>query len=201
MSDFGSITIVMQHPVTESVTTTLPASKVSRMWHKLTRKPLPTITQDIPHTHTVTVDEYADAERLARTLTHSEEYGYEFVSVQVEDAYGTTELTGEYRGNPHSAEIMALFEGVSQDEYRYAAYVAYIMENGWDSYLDSSRMDDIFQGEYESSADYAREFVTDCYDLQTPDFISIDWEETADNMGQDSSYVRHNGSTFVFWNH
>jgi hypothetical protein len=77
----------------------------------------------------------------------------------------------------------------SGEQYSYEAVDAFIEEFGVDNlggFLDA------YRGEWESKADYAENYVTDCYSIDLPGFIEIDWENTFDNL--DCIYV--NG--FVF---
>ena len=52
--------------------------------------------------------------------------------------------------------------------------------------------EDAYRGEWSSKADYAEELVSDCYSIDLPSFVEVDWENTFDNL--DCVYV--NG--FVF---
>ena len=50
--------------------------------------------------------------------------------------------------------------------------------------------EDIYQGQYDSGADFAKEIATDCgyiksYQGDLPSWIEIDWEKTWDNLSYD----------------
>ena len=65
------------------------------------------------------------------------------------------------------------------EQYSYGAVDAFIEEFGVDnlgSFVDA------YRGEWESKADYAENYVTDCYSIELPGFIEIDWENTFDNL-------------------
>jgi len=47
--------------------------------------------------------------------------------------------------------------------------------------------EDAYQGEYESGAHYAESLVSDCYCLDIPGFVVIDWEATWDQLYYDYS--------------
>lgn len=47
--------------------------------------------------------------------------------------------------------------------------------------------EDAYQGEYESGAHYAESLVSDCYCLDIPAFVCIDWEATWDQLYYDYS--------------
>jgi hypothetical protein len=77
------------------------------------------------------------------------------------------------------------------ETYSYNAVDTFIEEFGVDAL---SGFMDAYRGQWESKADYAENYVTDCYSVDFPAFIEIDWENTFDNL--DCVYV--NG--FVFDN-
>lgn len=45
---------------------------------------------------------------------------------------------------------------------------------------DLEHFEDAFQGRYESEEDFAEQFTTDCYGLNVPSFVVIDWAQTWD---------------------
>ena len=47
--------------------------------------------------------------------------------------------------------------------------------------------EDAYQGEYESGAHYAESLVSDCYCVDIPAFVVIDWEATWDELYYDYS--------------
>ena len=47
--------------------------------------------------------------------------------------------------------------------------------------------EDAYQGEYESGAHYAESLVSDCYCVDIPGFVVIDWEATWDQLYYDYS--------------
>ena len=71
------------------------------------------------------------------------------------------------------------------ESYSYRAIDIFIEEFGIDNI---EKFEDAFRGSrYASKADYAEQFVTDCYCIDLPTFIEIDWETTFDNL--DCVYV------------
>lgn len=66
----------------------------------------------------------------------------------------------------------------------------------WDE-CDLEHFEDSYQGRYESEADFAEEFTTNCYALNVPSFVMIDWQATWD-QGLCHDYYFVNG--FVFAN-
>ena len=76
------------------------------------------------------------------------------------------------------------------ESYSYRAVDIFIEEFGIDNV---EKFEDAFRGGgYSSKEEYAEQFVTDCYCINLPTFVEIDWETTFDNL--DCVYV--NG--FVF---
>ena len=54
--------------------------------------------------------------------------------------------------------------------------------------------EDIYQGQYDSGADFAKEIATDCgyiksYQGDLPSWIEIDWEKTWDNLSYDYTEI------------
>ena len=43
---------------------------------------------------------------------------------------------------------------------------------------DLNSFEDAYQGSYESEADFAEQFTTDCYGLDIPSFVIVDWQAT-----------------------
>lgn len=170
----------------------------------------------IPHTHTVTVEEYSDWFAFEGLLHRAEESGYTFPSVIWTDVYGMTdELTATGAGIPNALKLSAFFDAVQQERERKEGVAAYVTEFGWFTTLD---MDDVYYGHYDSARDFAMEYACGsqehvvrfkgpfAYDKETvpvlsviPKFLSIDWDDTAENLQNSGfTYVRFNGSTHVF---
>ena len=55
---------------------------------------------------------------------------------------------------------------------------------------------DAYQGQYDSEADFAEQFTTDCYGLNVPSFVVIDWQATWD-QGLRYDYEFVDGYVFV----
>jgi hypothetical protein len=107
--------------------------------------------------------------------SYCKEHMYEFIAKHGEDAFYNYYVTYVEMGECHSYEAVDTFiEEFSVD--------------------DLNSFEDSYRGQWESRADYAENFVTDCYSVDFPSFIEIDWENTFENL--DCVYV--NG--FVFDN-
>lgn len=68
------------------------------------------------------------------------------------------------------------------ENYSYGAVDAFIEEFGLES-LTSDAFQDAYYGHYESKADFAEQYVSDCYGVDFPSFIEVDWEATFENLG------------------
>lgn len=81
------------------------------------------------------------------------------------------------------------------DEYNNLINFASEIENNNSEYSDG--MGIIHEDEF---TDYVKEMLEDCgYISQDfPSWITIDWEDTADNVKQDYSSVDYNGDTYYF---
>ena len=76
------------------------------------------------------------------------------------------------------------------EDYPADAIRAFIEYFGEDCIADIS---DSYQGEM-SGAEFAEQLVSDCYSLDIPSFVSIDWEDTWDNFRHD--YIEQDGYIF-----
>ena len=61
--------------------------------------------------------------------------------------------------------------------------------------MDVEHLNDAYMGCYRSGAEFAENFVSDCYGMpDLPYWIAIDWEETWENLSYD--YTESNGYIF-----
>ena len=67
------------------------------------------------------------------------------------------------------------------EEYSYEAVDAFIEEFGLHS-LVGDNFQNSYQGQYDSKADYAESYVSDCYVVDLPSFLEIDWEASFNNL-------------------
>jgi len=70
------------------------------------------------------------------------------------------------------------------EDYDAAAIEAFIELYGEENV---GSFEDAYQGEYESGAHYAESLVSDCYCVDIPGFVVIDWEATWDQLYYDYS--------------
>ena len=69
------------------------------------------------------------------------------------------------------------------EEYSYDAVDAFIEEFGIQSFNNVS-FQDAYRGQWESKAQYAEQYVSDCYAVELPGFVEVDWEATFDNLDE-----------------
>ena len=70
------------------------------------------------------------------------------------------------------------------EDYSAAAIEAFIELYGEENV---EHFEDAYQGEFESGAHFAESLVSDCYCLDIPAFVCIDWEATSDQLYYDYS--------------
>ena len=75
-------------------------------------------------------------------------------------------------------------------DYPADGICAFIEYFGEDCISDIS---DSYRGEM-SGAEFAEQLVSDCYSLDIPSFVSVDWEDTWDNLRHD--YIEQDGYIF-----
>lgn len=56
--------------------------------------------------------------------------------------------------------------------------------------------EDAYRGEYDSEAEFAEQYTTDCYTLDMPEWVVIDWQATWDTELSDS-FTYNNGHVFT----
>lgn len=117
----------------------------------------------------------------------------EFVSQLVEENYCKEDIYEffEKYGESNTIEYYETYVTYGES-HSYEAVDAFIEEFGLD-YINN--FEDAYQGSgYSSKGEYAEQYVTDCYSIELPNFIEIDWESTFDNL----DYTYSDG--FVFNN-
>ena len=93
------------------------------------------------------------------------------------------EILGDY---PEQSDILAeLLEDYDADAIK--AFIALYGEENLESFTDA------YQGEM-SGADFAEQLVTDCYCMDIPSFVCVDWSATWDQLSYD--YDEQDGYIF-----
>ena len=119
------------------------------------------------------------------TMSYKEVYSQETVTKieeLLEDSYALEDIE-EFIDTNSEADFRTYYEDyvVVGEEYSYGAVDAFIEEFGLHSFT-SSGFEDAYRGQYDSKADYAESYVSDCYVVDLPSFLEIDWEASFENL-------------------
>ena len=118
-------------------------------------------------------------------MNYKEVYSQETVDVIEEliaDSYALEDIV-EFIDANSEADFRNFYEEYVTvgEEYSYEAVDAFIEEFGLHSFT-SSGFEDAYRGQYDSKADYAESYVSDCYVVDLPSFLEIDWEASFNNL-------------------
>lgn len=195
---FDGMTVTLQDSnpeyYTESITIPAPETRVQRFVRLFTRKSAPTEVKDVTrtreHFHTVEVDDTHDAETVRTLLDKlTDRYAFEIVSALV-DVDGTTyEMVDGMNTSPTGDALGTFLVALVDDPYRASGVVNAAKEYGIENDMTSEWFDDHYHGEWDSAEEYTENLVEDCYTTDIPDFVEIDWTETADNLRYDYDFV------------
>jgi hypothetical protein len=121
----------------------------------------------------------------SNTKVHFTDFYMALLEVKGETVDDIEEETIEAEDSDNQEAINEALEDYPADAVR--AFIEYF---GEDCISDIS---DSYQGEM-SGAEFAEQLVSDCYSLDIPSFVSIDWADTWDNLRHD--YAEQDG--FIF---
>ena len=121
------------------------------------------------------------------TMNYKEVYSQETVTKieeLLEDSYCLEDIV-EFIDENSEEDFRKYYEDYVTlgEEYSYGAVDAFIEEFGLYT-LTTTAFEDSYRGQYDSKADYAEQYVSDCYVIDLPGFLEIDWEATFDNMNE-----------------
>jgi hypothetical protein len=119
------------------------------------------------------------------TMNYKEVYSQETVDKIEEliaDSYALEDIV-EFIDENSEANFRSYYQNYVEigEEYSYEAVDAFIDQFGIHS-LVGDNFQDAYRGQYDSKADYAESYVSDCYVVDLPSFLEIDWEASFDNM-------------------
>jgi hypothetical protein len=119
------------------------------------------------------------------TMNYKEVYSQETVDKIEEliaDSYALEDIVN-FIDNNSEAEFRSYYQTYVEtgEEYSYEAVDAFIEEFGLHS-LVGDNFQDSYRGQYASKADYADSYVRDCYTVDLPSFLEIDWEASFNNL-------------------
>jgi hypothetical protein len=114
----------------------------------------------------------------------------EYIKDLVEDNYYDEDIY-EFINEHGEDNLVKYYEDYCKlgEEYSYDAVDAFLEYFGFDQL---SGFQDSYRGSYESKGHFAEDFVNDCYCVDIPGFLEIDWETSFDNL----DFVYQDG--FVF---
>jgi len=118
-------------------------------------------------------------------MNYKEVYSQETVDKIEEllaDSYSLEDIV-EFIDENSEANFRSYYQNYVEigEEYSYEAVDAFIDQFGIHS-LVGDNFQDAYRGQYDSKADYAESYVSDCYVVDLPSFLEIDWEASFDNM-------------------
>ena len=127
----------------------------------------------------------------------TEEHVQEHLEGLLEDGHDQDEMK-EFIETHGNSDFLCYYEDYARmvDEYDQETVDAFL--EVFDM-MDIEHLNDAYYGQYDSGAEFAESFVSDCYGLpsEMPYWIAIDWEETWSNLEYD--YSESNG--YIFCNH
>ena len=129
------------------------------------------------------------------TMNYKEVYSQETVDKIEEliaDSYALEDIV-EFIDENSEANFRSYYQTYVEtgEEYSYEAVDAFIDQFGLYS-LVGDNFQDSYRGQYDSKADYAESYVSECYSVEVPSFVEVDWEATFDNLDfvmSDDGYV------------
>jgi len=118
-------------------------------------------------------------------MNYKEVYSQETVNKIEEllaDSYALEDIV-EFIDENSEAKFRSYYQNYVEigEEYSYEAVDDFIDQFGIHS-LVGDNFQDAYRGQYDSKADYAESYVSDCYVIDLPSFLEIDWEASFDNM-------------------
>ena len=118
-------------------------------------------------------------------MNYKEVYSQETVDVIEEliaDSYALEDIV-DFIDKYSEAEFRNYYQTYVEtgEEYSYEAVDAFIEEFGLHS-LVGDHFQNSYRGQYDSKADYAESYVSDCYVVDLPSFLEIDWEASFNNL-------------------
>lgn len=104
----------------------------------------------------------------------------DFISDLVEQNYSKEDIYNfiEQYGQDNFLNYYEEYVEIGED-YSYGAIDAFIEEFGIENL---SSFQDAYRGQYDNKGQFTEEYVNDCYCVDLPAFLVIDWEESFDSL-------------------
>jgi hypothetical protein len=138
-----------------------------------------TVTLTVSYRDTLKADTVAYIDELCGD---NGEYGLP-CALEFIDEYGEDNFLNHYEDYVEAGET-----------HGYEPVDAWVTENGFD---DVTELSDFFYGEFANGEEVAMQ-IADEEGVYVPDFISVDWEETWDNLRSDFIEIDYEGKTFFY---
>ena len=114
------------------------------------------------------------------TSFNDQEHAEDLIKDLIEDGHDKDEMQEFIETHGHK-DFVLYYEDYARmvDEYDQETVDAFLEEF---DLMDIEHLQDAYYGQYDSGAEFAENFVSDCYGMpDMPYWIAIDWEETWDN--------------------
>ena len=128
------------------------------------------------------------------TSFNDQEHAEELINELIEDGHDKDEMQEFIETHGHK-DFVLYYEDYTRmvEEYDQETVDSFIEVF---DLMDVEHLQDAYHGQYSSEAEFAENFVNDCYGLpDMPYWISIDWEKTWDD-GLSWDYTFNNGYVF-----
>ena len=131
---------------------------------------------------------------LSETTSFTDqEHAEELINELIEDGHDKDEMQEFIETHGHK-DFVLYYEDYTRmvEEYDQETVDSFIEVF---DLMDVEHLTDAYMGCYQSGAEFAEYFVSDCYGLpDMPYWVAIDWEETWENLSYD--YTESNGYIF-----
>lgn len=152
----------------------------------------------------VEFDDTHDATQVDNIIRGMERSGWEIHSALI-----NTENDSEYIDNKDAGTVSAVFDALFESPEDAGKIIAYgelfgWTENNFERNRYGRKYEDGFYGVYDSAKDFAQEFFENDEELSsvlTNPYLSIDWEDTADNLMNDFASYEFGYELYIFANH
>ena len=127
------------------------------------------------------------------TCFNDQEHAEDLIKELIEDGHDKEEMEEFIKTHGHK-DFVLYYEDYTRmvEEYDQETVDSFIEVF---DLMDVEHLQDAYHGYYRSGAEFAEQFVSDCYGMpDLPYWIAIDWEETWENLSYD--YSESNGYIF-----
>ena len=127
------------------------------------------------------------------TCFNDQEHAEDLIKELIEDGHDKEEMEEFIKTHGHK-DFVLYYEDYTRmvEEYDQETVDSFIEVF---DLMDVEHLQDAYHGYYRSGAEFAEQFVSDCYGMpDMPYWIAIDWEETWENLSYD--YTESNGYIF-----